>query len=538
MTRREPVLAQNGLVATAHPLATLAGINVLQKGGNAFDAALAAAFVTNVVLPNMCGPGGDAFIIAHQAQTGTTVAINGSGKSPLGATPEYYRGLGYQMMPLDGLLSVAVPGAVDAYFQLHRLFGSWPVPELVRPAVDYARFGFPVAPKLSREIAEARGKLSASPAAARTFLHRGEPLPPGAILRQEDLAATLEAIAQGGPDVFYRGEIGRQVAEFSRRHGGLLSEEDLAQHKSEIYEPLRTVYRGWEILQTAPPSQGFMVLEALNILEGYDLATLGPGSPEAIHLLVETKKLVYADRLRYAGDPEFVKFPLRGLLSKEYAARQRVKIRPEHVFQGELFGDPWPFEGDTTYLAVVDRAGNAVSFIHSLSHSFGSGVMVEGTGILLNNRAGRGFTLSEGHPNQLAPGKRTMHTLNCWMIMKDGRPVFVGGTPGGDGQPQWNVQLITHLLDFGMSPQEAVEFPRWTSFPGTDPALLSSPPELRMEDRFSSEVAKALAEKGHPVKILGSWAAGGGAQIIKIDRERGLLEGGSDPRVEGLALGF
>lgn len=538
MTRRDAVLAKNGLVASAHPLASLAGVNILQRGGNAVDAALAMALVTNVVLPNMCGPGGDAFIILHHASTRETVAINGSGKSPLRARPEYYLNLGYQSMPLDGLLSVAVPGAVDAYFQVHRMFGTRPMTELVKPALDYARNGFPVTPKLSREIGEARGKLSASPAAARIFLRDGEPLKPGDLLRQADLGETLSTIASGGPEVFYRGEIARAIVQFSQRNGGLLEGEDLAGQRSEVYEPLRTTYRGFEVRQTAPPSQGFMVLEALNILEGYDLAGLGAGSPAVIHRMVESKKLVYADRLRYAGDPSFVKFPLRGLLHKGYAARQREKIDESRVLTGEMAGQPWPFDGNTTYFAVVDREGNAVSFIHSLSHSFGSGVVVEGTGILLNNRAGRGFTLEEGHPNRLAPGKRTMHTLNCWMILQDGHPVYVGGTPGGDGQPQWNVQLITSLIDFGMTPQEAVEFPRWTSFPGTDPAQVKSLAELRLEERFPLDVTRELKRRGHPVTMQGPWAGGGGAQIIKLDRERGLLEGGSDPRVEGLALGF
>ena len=531
-------MGTRGMVATAHPLSALVGMNVLMRGGNAVDAAIATAAVECVVLPAMCGLGGDAFAIVYEARSGQLTAINGSGIAPATATRDYFVSHGYKKMPLYGMLSVAVPGAVDVYEKLWRRFGTMDWAELWEPAIRLAEDGHPLGERMSGRIAESEAKLAKFPTSARIFLPYGRVPAPGDILVQKELAASMRLVAKGGADAFYRGEIARRIVAFSRENGGLFTEEDFAGHSSDIYTPLRTTYRGYEVYETAPPSQGLIVLEELNLVEGFDLQGMGFLSAQAIHTMVEAKKLAFADRLRHCADPRFVKNPLPQLLSKAHAARRRRLIDPERAMDSVPGTDPEDLVGDTTYFAVVDRDGNAVSFIHSLSASFGSGVVAGDTGILLNNRAGRGFSLVEGHINVIEPGKRTMHTLNCYMIFRDGKPWVVGGTPGGDQQPQWNLQIITDLIDFGLNVQEAAEAPRWFSFPGTDPEFVDEPFELWVEDRIAPEVRHALEAKGHRVKVLGPWDSGGVVQLIMIDQERGVLLGGSDPRGGGLALGW
>ncbi|MGH2353962.1 MAG: gamma-glutamyltransferase family protein, partial [Chloroflexota bacterium] len=319
--------------------------------------------------------------------------------------------------------------------------------------------------------------------------------------------------------------------------GGTFSLEDFAEHTTEVYEPIHTSYRGVEVYETRPPSQGLLVLEQLNLLEGFDLAATGFGTADTIHLMAEAKKLAYADRLRYAGDPRFVDVPLAELVSKSFAARRRQAIDPRRAASQVAGALPEVLHGDTSYFCVADGDGNAVSFIHSLSAGWGSGVVAGTTGIVLNNRAGRGFTLEEGHPNVFAGGKKTMHTLNCYLLMRDGQLHAVGGTPGGDQQPQWNVQTIVNVLDFGMNVQQAIEAPRWYSFPSTDPAHVGKPSELRLEARFDPAVATDLEARGHRVVGLNPWGAGGAVQVI-VRQPNGVLVGGSDPRAGGIALGF
>ncbi|HET9017522.1 MAG TPA: gamma-glutamyltransferase, partial [Thermomicrobiaceae bacterium] len=291
-------------------------------------------------------------------------------------------------------------------------------------------------------------------------------------------------------------------------------------------------------LQTGLPTQGHIMLEELNILANADVAALGAESADAIHLMAETKKLAYADRLAYSGDPRYVSVPLDAILSADFARERFETIDMAHARDQVDAGLIPERAGDTTYLCAVDGDGNAVSFIHSLSAAFGSNVVAGNTGILLNNRAGRGFELVPGHPNVIAPGKRTMHTLNCYMVLEDGRPRWVGGTPGGDGQPQWNMQVLVNLIDFGLNEQQAIEAPRWTSFPGTDPAGRPNDFELRLEERVPASVIDELRARGHRVRVQGPWAGGGAAQVIGIDQATGVLAGGSDPRTEGLALGY
>jgi len=316
----------------------------------------------------------------------------------------------------------------------------------------------------------------------------------------------------------------------------LLSADDFADYAPEIHEPLTTTYRGITVCTTPPPSHGFLLLEMLNVLEG--LAAAPWGSPDWVHQGVEAKKLAYADRVAYIGDPTFVRNPIDRLLDKEYAARRRREIDPRRAAEAPAGGLSAEVPGDTTYFCTADVEGNVVSYITSLSASFGCAEIVEGTGIMLNNRAGRGFTLEAGHPNCIAPGKRTAHTLSPYMALKDGAPFLAFGTPGGDGQPQWNLQILTCLVDAGMGLQQAIEAPRWHSFPGTDPATIESEFELRIDDGFPPETVNELRRRGHRIKPMGEAESGGAAQAIQIDQARGIYIGGSDPRVDGCAIGL
>ncbi len=527
----------NGMVATAHPLATLTGLNVLQSGGNAIDAAVAVAAAENVLLPAACSLGGDVFVVLYETRSGQCHAFNGSGGAANGASVDYYRGRGFQTMPLDGVHSISVPGAVDAYETLLAHFGTRPLAELLQPAIRFAEAGVPLTDAVARQIQNNASHLGQFPTSRRIFFPDGAPPAPGSLLRNPDLAASLRLIAREGARCFYEGALGERIVRFCRGEGGLFDGTEWAAHHGELYEPIGTTYRDATIYETAPPSQGFLVLEQLNILEGFALAELGHLSADWIHLLVEAKKLAYADRLRYCGDPRVVDVPLTALLSKDFAARRRQTIDLHQAHQPEAA----PLEdlhGDTTSFVVVDRDGNAVSFIHSLSRGFGSGMVAGDTGILLNNRAGRGFSLDPSHPNCIAPGKRTMHTLNCYLVVRNGRPWLVGGTPGGDQQPQWNVQILSALLDFNLDPQAAVEAPRFFSFPGTDPEHEGKPFEIRLENRIPAEVQTDLADRGHRVIPLDSWGSASGIQLIQFDHESGILRGGTDPRVKGLALGY
>ena len=535
-TQRPEAFGLRGMVASAHPAAALIGNSVLERGGNAFDAAIAVAAAEGVVLPMMCGLGGDAFVVLYDAKRRETVALNGSGVAAAGATREYYTSRGLKKMPIEGVHSAGVPGAVGVYETLWKRWGSQPWADLWAPAIRLAEDGVAITEQISRRIAERAEALARYPHSAAQFLPGGHPPAAGDRWAAPNLANSLRAVARDGAEALYRGELAERLLRFLAGEGALFQPDDFAGQQAVVYAPLQTDYRGLTVYETAPPSQGFVLLEKLNILEGFDLGALDPLGADRIHLLVEAKKLAFADRNRHAGDPAFVQWPLEELISKEHAARRRAEIDPRRAgAPGALVAEG---AADTSYFCVVDGDGNAVSFIHSLSASFGSGVVAGDTGITLNNRVGRGFTLEEGHPNVLAPGKRTMHTLNAYLIARDGRPWLVGGTPGGDQQTQWNAQTITSLLDHGLSPQQAVEAPRWFSFPGTDPANLEQPMVVRVEDRVPEGARRGLVDRGHAVDTLGPWAGGGAVQLIQLDHDRGVLRGATDPRAGGLALGY
>jgi gamma-glutamyltranspeptidase/glutathione hydrolase len=536
-SRGHTVLAAGGMVATAHPLASAAGLGVLQRGGNAMDAALAASAVCNVVLPQACGLGGDTFLLYHEASSGRTYGLNSSGPAPAAASREEFARRHGELMPFTGPLAIGVPGAPDAYVVAAERFASRPLGELFAPAIAYAEEGHPLSPAVARAIAASATELTKYPASAATFLPGGAVPATGRRFANPALARSLRLLAEGGRAAFYEGELGARIVAALREAGALFTPEDWAGQRADLYEPpIATTYRGRTVYQTTLPSQGHILLEELNIVEGAELAALGHGGAAAIHLMVEAKKLAFADRLAHAGDPRFVATPLETLIAKGFAARRFREIDPRRAADAPRAAPLPERGGETTYLCAVDRDGNACSYITSLSASLGSGVVAGDTGILLNNRVGRGFTLEAGHPNVLAGGKRTMHTLNCFLVAEGGRPWLVGGTPGGDGQPQWNLQLLTAMIDYGLDVQAAVEAPRWTSFPGTDPVDARHPFELRLEDRAGPATLRELAALGHRVRSLGPWAGGGAAQLIARDTD-GVLRGGSDPRAAGQALG-
>ena len=529
-------MSKNGLVAAGHHLASLAGIDILMKGGNAFDSAIATSAVLSVVRPHMTGLGGDAFALLFSAQSGGVEALNASGPAPKAASRQFFLDKGLTRIPLHGICSVSVPGIVGCWGEISEKYGTIGLQELLKPAIQYASRGFPVYPSLSLAIKEAGDKLANDRSAEEIFLRNGRAPLPGEILLQGDLARTLDMISSRGTKSFYQGDIAKLIAEHFQKQNGLLTEDDLAGYRSVWKPPIRTSYRGYTVLGQPPVSQGLILLQELNLVEGFDLAKLGHNTADSIHVMVEAKKLAFADRIGYLGDPDFVKVPLETLLSKEYAAKRSALIDVDRAMATTAKAGIDSMDGDTTYFAIVDRDGNAVSLIQSVFHSFGSGVVVDGTGVVLNNRLS-GFSLKSDHPNRLDPERKTVHTLNSYMIMRDDSLFLVGGTPGADDQVQTNLQVIANILDYGMNVQEAIEAPRWSSRPGTMPGEENLPYELHVEDRISPQVRDGLVKKGHDVKVSGGWSFAG-AQAIIIDQSNKVLMGGADPRRDGYAIGW
>jgi gamma-glutamyltranspeptidase/glutathione hydrolase len=542
--RHTPSYARRGMVASAHPLATAAGLRALANGGNAVDAAVATALACSVVLPAACGIGGDLFAIVADARDGVStqpIAFVGSGIAPRSTTIDFMREHGDdggRLMAQQGPLSPSVPALVDAVFAMLDRLGTRGFGELAADAIDYAGNGFPISVPGAISIANNARLLGRFPTSAAVFLPGGRPPTPGSLFRQRDLAKSIRLIAEGGRDVFYRGELAKRIGDFLAANGGVLSADDFVDHETIVGPPLATTYRDYHVYQTGLPTQGFLLLEALNIVEHDDVAKLGVDCAGGVHLLAEAMKLAFADRLAYTGDPRFVDTPLATLISKPWATRRHAAIDPNRAADDVVAGDLKA--GDTTYLCAIDGDGMMVSLILSVSAGFGSGVIAGDTGILLNNRAGHCFSLVDGHPNIFAPGKKTMHTLNCYLIAApDGTPILVGGTPGGDSQPQWNLQTVCSLVDANLDVQAAAELPRWSVWPGTYPIEVDHRPfELRIEDRFGETTLADLANRGHRTVAGGPWTQGGAVQLIARDPETGALAGGSDPRGEGMALGI
>lgn len=533
-TTRPVTLTRNGMISSPHYLASAAGLRVLQDGGSAVDAAIAANSTLGVVYPHMTGIGGDAFWLIYDAAQRRVHALNGSGRAGAAANRTALRERGYTSIPIRGPLSVlTVPGAVDSWCAAHERFGVLPLRQLLANAIHYARDGYAACAGLADCLDEVGEMLAQYDRTRDMLLPGGRPPGNGAVLRLPELAETLETIAEKGRAGFYEGPVAAEIAASLERSGGLLTAADLAAHESTWNEPLTTTYRGYTCYQHPPNSQGFVHQMILNILEGYDVAAMGEGSAEYVHTVVEATKLAFVDRDRYLTDPEAVDIPLEDLLSKDYAAELREYIDPD---QARSPAPALAGAGDTTCTVVVDSAGNACSIIQSLYHECGSGFVGGDTGVLLQNR-GSFFSLEEGHVNRLEPGKRTFHTLMPGMLFRDEQPHLVYGTMGGEGQPQTSTAMVTRTVDFGQDIQRAIDQPRWLF--GRRWGEESR--DLRLENRFPETVVSDLRDRGHPVQVVNNWDdVMGHAQGIYLDHSNGeeVITGGADARGEGIALGW
>ncbi|MDE3260010.1 MAG: gamma-glutamyltransferase [Gemmatimonadota bacterium] len=533
---RPSVMGRNGLVASGHPLASQAGIATLMAGGNAIDAAVATAAALGVVEPAASGAGGDGFLLIYRSDTGAVSAVNATGAAPRAATREFYLERGG--IPMRGILSVSIPGLVDGWLIAHERHGLLSLERVLEPAVSLCEDGFPVSHQLSGSLSGWTENYASDPFTRNVFTNDGQPLGPGDVLRQSDLGATLRRIAAEGRSALYEGDVAEAIVAFSRSRDGLLTIKDLADHHAQWTDPIHTTYKDHTVYETPPNSSGHILLQELNIVERFDLQSLGCNTAECIHLMVEAKKLAFSDREAFVADPDWLDIPLRGLLSKSYAERQARRIDLHRAATDVPAGLPGSHE-DTTCFCTADRWGNAVCVLQSIQSGFGAGLIAGNTGILLNNRMTY-WHLEEDHPNCLMPGKRVRHTMNPVIVTRDNKAVLVCGTPGADTQVQTNLQLITHILDFGMTPQEAVEAPRWRSLQNPMESTVPHTCEdvLQLEGRFSEDVREGLARRGHDLRILGDWGGPGSAQAIAIHPETNTLIGGSDPRRDGYAAAW
>lgn len=537
-TRREPAVAKHGMIATSEPLAVETGLRILKEGGNAIDAAIAAGAMIGLTEPMSCGIGGDLFAIVWDARTRKLYGLNASGRAPYAATIDVYRARGHRYVPIRGPLSWTVPGCVDGWAELHKRFGSMPWSKLLEPAIKAAEEGFPVAPRIARAWAASRNLLSQWEASARTYLPGGRAPAAGEVFRNPDLARTYRLIAEGGRDAFYKGTIAEQIVRESQRLGGLFSLRDFADHTSTWVEPVSTTYRGYTVWELPPNCQGIAVLQMLNILEGFDLKSLGHNTADYLHILIETKKIVFEDRAYYYADPEFADVPVKELISKKYAAHRRRLIDLNRARLEIPLEDPRLIVADTIYMTVVDKERNCVSYIQSNYYGFGSGIVPDGLGFCLQNR-GALFALDPEHPNCLQPHKRPFHTIIPGFVTRDGKPWFCFGVMGGDMQPQGQVQVLLNMIEFGMDPQKAGAAPRFCHFGSSTPRAdhhMTDGGRVGLERGIPEEVREGLRRKGH--KLLPPGGAFGGYQGILIDHERGLLIGGSEVRKDGYAAGY
>ncbi|HLZ20540.1 MAG TPA: gamma-glutamyltransferase [Ktedonobacterales bacterium] len=527
---RATTMATHGMVAAPHYLAAQAGLDLLKAGGNALDAAIAANAVLQVVFPQLVGLGGDLFLLLYDARSARLHALNASGRSARTATLERYAALGFASMPGFGVHSITVPGCADGWGVASERFGRLGLARALAPAITYAEEGFPVGPLLHRGLTFMSTASHTHWSFREHFLPDGRIPAAGSILRRPDLGRTLRAIADHGPDVFYRGDIGEQIAAFFAREGGLITPDDLAAHASDWVTPLHVPFAGLDIYELPPNTQGVTALQMLGMLDGLELGA-GPLSPETVHVTVEAKKLAWADRAEYLGDPAHMRVDPEQMIAPEYLNQRRALLATERA-QTSLA--PGRFDGDTIYLCAADADGNAVSLIQSNYRGFGSGLVVDGTGIVLQNR-GAYFSLTPDTANTLAPGKRPLHTLIPSMALKNDRPAVIFGTMGGDTQPPIHTQVYTALARYGLNIQAAIELPRWAhgaERPG-------EPEVLQVESRFPRATIAELERLGHRVVEIGPWdAAVGHAQGIVIDSATGVFSGGADPRAEGVAAGW
>ncbi|MGH9255188.1 MAG: gamma-glutamyltransferase [Vicinamibacterales bacterium] len=544
---RSPVLARNGVIATSQPLASAAGLQVLQEGGNAIDAAVTAAAVLAVVEPTMTGVGGDLFALVFDGKTKTLRGLNSSGRAGSRADADAMLAQGREM-PAHGPYSITVPGSVAGWSALLTSHGTIPLARALAPAIRYARDGFPVSEIVAAQWSAVAPRLAIDPEATRVLLPNGRSPRTGEVFCNPDLAGTLEQVAAAGAAAVYGGPIGAAIADHVAARGGFLTQADFAAHTSDWVNPIRTTYRGYALYELPPNTQGFVALEMLNILEEYDVRAMDHNSADYLHVYIEAKRIAFADRAAYLADPDHVPADLLAMLiSKEYAAERRRQIDPRHAATAHEPGVsyvgrvPRPAlssgrgpagamsrgegRGDTVYLAAADRFGNVISLINSLFDSFGSGIVVAGTGIALHSR-GAGFTLRADHPNRLAPGKRPAHTLVPAFLMKDDQPFMAFGVMGADNQAQAHAQIVANVVDFGMNVQEAGDVARVRHFEDG----------LAVESGIPESVRAVLRARGHA--LHDGRGMMGGYQAVRIDPDTGVLQGGSDPRKDGMAVGW
>lgn len=536
---RSEVIAPSAMVASSHPLATQVGLSILRSGGNAVDAAIAVNAALAVMEPTGCGIGGDLLAIVWDAKTGRLHGLNATGRAPRAANREWFLARGYDRIPSYGPLTVTVPGVVDGWFRLHERFGSRPMVQLLQPAIDYARRGHPVHEVIAHYWQGHIEKRAPYPGYLEQMTIDGRAPRKGELWRNPNLANTLERIAREGREVFYEGEIARAIARFMQEHGGFLDFEDLATHEGHWVEPVSTHYRGYDVWELPPNSQGIAVLQMLNILEGFDIAAMGFGSADYLHTLVEAKKLVYEDRARFYADPDFNHIPVADLISKPYADQRRKRIDPERSATVVPPGDPGVLrDGDTVYFTTADAAGNMVSMIQSNWRGSGSGMTPPGLGFVLQNR-GEVFSLDPEHANRLEPGKRPFHTNIPAFITRDGQPFMTLGVMGGEMQPQGHVQVIVNLLDFGMNLQEAGDAPRIRHTGSSEPDFgeMIDGGRVNLESGFDYAVVRELMRRGHAVELEPDNPYGG-YQAIQRDPVSGVYFGASESRKDGQAAGY
>ncbi len=534
---RSEVLAPHGIAATSQPLATQIAVDILKAGGSAVDAAIAANAALGLMEPTGCGIGGDLFAIVWDADDGRLYGLNASGRSPRSLELEYFETKGLDRIPERGPLPVSVPGAVDGWYELHARFGRLPMATLLEPAIAYARDGFPVTEVIAWHWARNATVLKDYPGFADVFMPAGKAPEKGEIFRNPRLAATYAKLASGGRDEFYQGDIARSIGKYMAEHGGFLSVADLAAHRSEWVAPVAVDYRGYTVWELPPNGQGIAALQMLKILERFDVAAMGAGSADYLHALVETKKLVFADRAKFYADPAFSEVPVAWLVSTDYAAERHGQIDMARAAQGVAAGDAPIEQGDTIYLTVADSDGNMVSLIQSNYSGMGSGMTPTGLGFILQNR-GELFSLERGHANVYAPGKRPFHTIIPAFVTRDGKPWLSFGVMGGAMQPQGHVQILVNLIDFGMNLQQAGDAPRVRHVGSSQPTgeAAEGGGELWMESGFDPGVIAELRRRGHRIEIRGQ--AFGGYQAIARDRENGIWVGASESRKDGHAAGY
>ena len=534
---RSTVIATGGMVATSHPLAAQVGLDILKAGGNAADAAIATNAMLGLVEPMSCGIGGDLFVIYWDNKTKKLYGLNASGRSPQAINRKVFAEKELDEIPLEGPLPWSVPGCVDGWFELHERFGKTPMGEILGPSIRYGRQGFPVTEVIAGYWKSAEETLAKYPGSATTYLVDGKAPEEGDVFRNPSLADTYDTLAQQGRDAFYRGSIAEEIVAFSEQNDGYFAIEDFTGHKSTWVEPVSTTYRGYELWELPPNGQGIAALEMLNVLEGYDIASMGRGSAEYLHVFLEAKKLAFADRAKFYSDPEFNQLPIKELISKPYGETQRARIDLEKAAADVEAGDPKLQNGDTVYLTVVDNERNCCSFIQSNYYGFGSKQTPPKLGFALQNR-GALFSLDEEHFNRLEPGKRPFHTIIPAMVTHAGKPWLCFGVMGGDMQPQGHVQILVNMIDFGMNVQAAGDAARVRHVGSQQPTGKPSDGvgTVNVEGGVGEKAIRGLLARGHRVaRVKGGF---GGYQAIQIDHEKGTLQGATESRKDGVAVGY